>query len=305
MSDAVHAQIQSLVDSHPVVLFMKGTTDMPQCGFSARAIGILSELEVDVHGVDVLSDPNIRSGIKSFSQWPTIPQLYIKGEFVGGSDIIGQMAENGELHEMLGLKFEPPVAPDITITDSMKKAISAAGTGSGEFARFVVSPRFEYQLGIDRQNEGDFVVESNGVKLLVDRGSAKRAQGVTLDFQDGPGGGVLIDNPNEPARVKQLDVRQLAELLKGGRELQLIDVRTAAERQVAMLSDSAQHLTPELMTQLEQLPKDTLLVFHCHHGGRSQQAAQHFASQGFRKVHNLQGGIDAWSMFVDSSVPRY
>ena len=72
-----------------------------------------------------------------------------------------------------------------------------------------------------------------------------------------------------------------------------------------MLSDSAQHLTPDLMTQLEQLPKDTLLVFHCHHGGRSQQAAQHFASQGFRKVHNLQGGIDAWSMFVDSSVPRY
>ena len=149
------------------------------------------------------------------------------------------------------------------------------------------------------------VVESNGVKLLVDRGSAKRADGVTLDFQTGSGGGVLIDNPNEPARVKQLDVRQLAEMLKGGRELRLIDVRTEAERQTAMLSERAEHLTPERMAELEALPKDTLLVFHCHHGGRSQQAAQHFVSQGFRKVHNVQGGIDAWSMFVDSSVPRY
>ena len=305
MSDAVHAQIQSLVNTHSVVLFMKGTPAMPQCGFSSKAVGILEELGVDVHGVNVLDDPAIRMGIKEFSQWPTIPQLYIKGEFVGGSDIVGQMAENGELHEMLGVKFEPPVAPSITVTNTMKQAIEAAGTGPGEFARFVVSPSFEYQLGIDRQSSGDFIVESNGVKMLVDKGSAKRANGVTLDFQSGQAGGVLIDNPNEPARVRQLDVRQLAEMLKGERALRLIDVRTPAEREQAMLSDRAELFTPAVMAELEKLPKDTLLVFHCHHGGRSQQAAQRFASQGFRKVHNVQGGIDAWSMFVDTNVPRY
>ncbi len=305
MSNPVHAQIQSLVDSHPVVLFMKGTPDMPQCGFSSKAIGILEELGIDVHGVNVLADPSIRQGIKDFSQWPTIPQLYVKGEFVGGSDIVTQMAENGELHEMLGVKFEPPVAPSITVTDTMKQAIEAAGAGAGELARFVVSPRFEYQLGIDRQSPDDFVVESNGVRLLVDKGSAKRANGVTLDFQAGQSGGVLIDNPNEPAQVRQLDVRQLSEMLKSERALRIIDVRTPAEREKAMLSERAELFTPDLMAELEQLPKNTLLVFHCHHGGRSQQAAQRFASQGFRRVHNVQGGIDAWSMFVDAEVPRY
>ena len=101
MSDAIHAHLQSLVDTHPVVLFMKGTPDMPQCGFSARAAGILDELGVEVHGVNVLADPNIRQGIKAFSQWPTIPQLYIKGEFVGGCDIVNQMDESGELAPLL------------------------------------------------------------------------------------------------------------------------------------------------------------------------------------------------------------
>jgi monothiol glutaredoxin len=305
MSDPVHAQIAEIIAQHHVVLFMKGTPDQPQCGFSATAAGILHELDVDFHGVNVLADPGIRSGIKSFSQWPTIPQLYIGKEFVGGSDIVKQMSENGELHEMLGLEYVEPTAPTITITDAMKEAIESAGTGPGEYARFVVSNRFQYQLGIDRQNDGDFLVESNGVKILVDRGSAKRADGVTLDFEGGSGGGVLIDNPNEPAQVRQLDVRSLAAMLEGGRELRLIDVRTQQERDTADLSPKAELLDAEKGAELEALPKDTPLVFFCHHGGRSARVAQHFSELGFRRVFNLQGGIDAWSMFVDSSVPRY
>jgi len=305
MSDPVHAQIASLIEQNTVVLFMKGTPDMPQCGFSATAVGILNDLGVEFRGVNVLADPAIRSGIKSFSQWPTIPQLYIGKEFVGGSDIVKQMSENGELHEMLGIEFVEPVAPTITITDAMKQAIAAAGTGPGEYARFVVSNRFQYQLGIDRQKDGDFLVESNGIQILVDRGSAKRSDGVTLDFEAGTGGGVLIDNPNEPAQVRHLDVRSLAAMLEGDRNLRLIDVRTPAERETADLSPRAELLDQAKATELEALDKDTNLIFFCHHGGRSARVAQQFVDLGFRKVFNVQGGIDAWSMFVDSSVPRY
>ena len=101
MSDA-HSRIADLVKTNDVVLFMKGTALFPQCGFSSRAIAILDRLEAKYETVDVLQDPEIRDGIKQFSDWPTIPQLYVKGEFVGGSDIMMEMYESGELQELLG-----------------------------------------------------------------------------------------------------------------------------------------------------------------------------------------------------------
>jgi monothiol glutaredoxin len=99
MSEA-NARISEIVTGNPVVLFMKGTPLFPQCGFSSRAIAILEHLGVDYASVDVLQDMEIRQGIKEFSDWPTIPQLYVKGEFVGGSDIMMEMFEAGELHTL-------------------------------------------------------------------------------------------------------------------------------------------------------------------------------------------------------------
>ena len=96
MTDA-NARIDALVKSNDVVLFMKGTPLFPQCGFSSRAIAILDHLETPYETVDVLQDQEIRGGIKEYSDWPTIPQLYVKGEFVGGSDIMMEMFESGEL----------------------------------------------------------------------------------------------------------------------------------------------------------------------------------------------------------------
>lgn len=94
--------IKQQVTTHPVVLYMKGTPDAPQCGFSAHAVKILHTCGVnDIFAVDVLAEPQIRQGIKEYSNWPTIPQLYINGEFVGGSDIVGEMYQNGELQKML------------------------------------------------------------------------------------------------------------------------------------------------------------------------------------------------------------
>jgi monothiol glutaredoxin len=102
MSDnPVFDQIQQEIDSNSVVLFMKGSPMFPQCGFSAACVQILTQMEVKFKGIDVLSDPGVRDGIKDFTQWPTIPQLYVKGEFVGGCDIIREMYENGELKQVM------------------------------------------------------------------------------------------------------------------------------------------------------------------------------------------------------------
>ena len=99
MSD-VNSRIADIVTANDVVLFMKGTPLFPQCGFSSRAVAILDHLGVAFESVDVLQDMDIRQGIKTYSDWPTIPQLYVKGEFVGGSDIMMEMFEAGELHQM-------------------------------------------------------------------------------------------------------------------------------------------------------------------------------------------------------------
>ncbi|MFA9461854.1 Grx4 family monothiol glutaredoxin [Thiohalorhabdus methylotrophus] len=101
MDTAVNEKIEGFVNGHKVVLFMKGTKDFPQCGFSGRAVQILQNLGVDFQDVNVLEDGNIREGIKEYSDWPTIPQLYIDGEFVGGSDLMLEMYQNGELEGML------------------------------------------------------------------------------------------------------------------------------------------------------------------------------------------------------------
>ena len=100
MSDP-QSRIAEIVGKNDVVLFMKGTALFPQCGFSSRAVAILDRLGAPYETVDVLQDPEIRQGIKEYSDWPTIPQLYVKGQFVGGSDIMMEMFENGELQELL------------------------------------------------------------------------------------------------------------------------------------------------------------------------------------------------------------
>ena len=100
-ADPVHAFIGETVKQHDVVLFMKGTPDAPRCGFSSLAVQILDHIGANFVGVDVLQDEALRDGIKTFSDWPTIPQLYVKGEFVGGSDIMMEMFEAGELQQLM------------------------------------------------------------------------------------------------------------------------------------------------------------------------------------------------------------
>ncbi len=108
--DAAQAFIARTVTEHPVVLFMKGVPDQPRCGFSSVAVQILDHLQVDFVGVDVLQDESLRQGVKVFSDWPTIPQLYVKGEFVGGSDIVREMFTSGELKSFMAEKGVLPAS---------------------------------------------------------------------------------------------------------------------------------------------------------------------------------------------------
>ena len=101
MSDQVIDRIKDEISKNDVLLFMKGTPVFPQCGFSAATVDALSQLGVKFHGINILVDPELREGIKEFSQWPTIPQLYVKGEFVGGCDIVREMFQSGELKTLL------------------------------------------------------------------------------------------------------------------------------------------------------------------------------------------------------------
>jgi monothiol glutaredoxin len=100
-SDPVHAAIKRVIDEHPVVLFMKGEPSAPECGFSATIVSILNYLGIDFVGINVLKNPALRTGVKSFSDWPTVPQLYVRGEFVGGADIVREMFQSGELKSLL------------------------------------------------------------------------------------------------------------------------------------------------------------------------------------------------------------
>ena len=117
LDDPTREQIESLIQSNDVVLFMKGDRQTPQCGFSATLIQILESLTSDYATADVLSDPALREGIKIYSSWPTIPQLYVKGEFIGGCDIIQELYSSGELHEKLGIQLDLEARPQITISD--------------------------------------------------------------------------------------------------------------------------------------------------------------------------------------------
>lgn len=104
MDNSVAERIKSDIESNDVVLYMKGTPVFPQCGFSSAVVQVLTHLGVKFKGIDVLVDPSLREGIKTFSSWPTIPQLYVKGEFIGGCDIVREMYQTGELMEMLSSK---------------------------------------------------------------------------------------------------------------------------------------------------------------------------------------------------------
>lgn len=300
-------RIDALLTDHRVVLFMKGEPDAPRCGFSAKASGILRGLGVDYAHVDVLSDAEIREGIKLYGSWPTIPQLYIDRELVGGSDIIEQMLNDGQLHEVLGLEAPDRTPPQITITAAAAEAINRAmaEVEPGMGLHLGVDPNFNAQFQLAPVTGNEIVSEAEGIRIHFDLVSAPRAHGIEIDWvEDVRGAGLAIRNPNAPPPVQPIQVEEAKVRLDAG-ELLLIDVRPAADRQRAPFPGRHEVLDEDSHERLAALDKQQPLAFLCHHGISSRQAAEHFRGLGFREVFNVEGGIDAWAQRVDASVPRY
>ena len=305
MDERTRIEIDTLIASDRVVLFMKGHRRQPQCGFSATVVGILDELVPDYTTVDVLANPAIREGIKTYSSWPTIPQLYVAGEFVGGCDIVRELYGTGELHEKLGAQAPERVVPEMTITDAAARFLRDAAERAGQAIHLRIDPRFQTKAYLGPAEPGEIEAEANGVTIHFDLASTPRADGIRIDYvETAHGHDLAIDNPNAPRPVQQMSVAELKQLLDSGKPFHFYDVRTPEERATARIPGTTL-VDADVAAAIEKLPKDAMLVFHCHHGGRSQQAAEHFRALGFTNVHNVAGGIDAWSREIDPSVPRY
>jgi len=305
LSDSIREKIENHVKSSKVVLFMKGTPRQPMCGFSARTVAALDSVWPDYASVNVLEDEEIREGIKAYGNWPTIPQLYVNGELVGGCDIVIGMLNSGELHEVLGLEAPDRTPPEITLTDAAAEKIREAMEGhEGIALQFQVDANWDSQFNLAPPQGGEIVTESNGVKILMDLATAQRARGARIDWvKSMTGEGLAIELPAAPPPVRQMTVKELADKLPAG-EVVLIDVRGEQDRARAFI-DGSLVLDQEMMDKLVQMPRDTELAFICHTGNSSMGAAEYFRKQGFTRVNNVAGGIDAWSVEIDPDVPRY
>lgn len=305
LSDSTREKIEGLIQQNRVVLFMKGTPQAPMCGFSSKTVGLLDSILNDYSSVDVLQDQDIREGIKVYGNWPTIPQLYIDGELVGGCDIVTAMFNSNELHDMLGVEPPDRSPPEVTITDAAAGKIREAMAGhEGTGLHFAVDASWQSQFNVAPIEGHEIQVETNGITLLFDLASAQRARGAVIDWVESmQGEGITISLPQAPKPVNQLSVLDLKQQLDDNSVI-LIDVRGSEERARASI-EAARAMDGDSMQEIEAMPKDTALAFICHLGSRSQVAAEHFRKQGFSNVSNVVGGIDAWSKEVDSSVPQY
>ncbi len=310
LDDATRQHITELIEQHEILLFMKGSPEQPQCGFSSTSVEILDYVlpsGTNYGAVDVLSNPAIREGIKEFSNWPTIPQLYAKGEFIGGCDIIKEMFSTGEIYEVFGLAKPEIVTPTITITDSAAEKIREAMAGQeGQCLAMQIDASFQNSMRFvpDGEDQGGVKVESNGIGIVFDPMSVRRADGLSIDYaKSDEGEGFTVDNPNAPAPPKNISVQDLKAALDAG-SIELFDVRAPEERETAVIKAS-RVMDGEAEQYILSLDLDTPLYFICHHGSRSLEAANYFRSQGFRNIANVQGGIDAWSQEIDPSIPRY
>jgi monothiol glutaredoxin len=308
LDESVRQEIAELIGSSDVVLFMKGNRRQPQCGFSATVVGILDAMLPEYKTVDVLSAPHIREGIKTYSSWPTIPQLYVKGEFVGGCDIVQEMYGSGELFEALGLEPVESVRPRITITPP---APARARRRGGRARRRRVASCISRSTATINP-----ICRSRRAVASTSRRSATASS--CCSIRSPPRGPTASRSTSRTRRAARPSGSTTRMRRASGRCRWASSRRCWTPGSASSCSTCARPRSARSRrfparccsheseaARIESLPRDTPLVLHCHHGGRSQQAAEQFVSLGFSQVWNVVGGIDAWSQEIDSDVPRY
>lgn len=288
-------RIESQIASHDVVLYMKGTPKMPQCGFSAKTAGLLETVVgSDFVAYNVLEDEAIREGIKAFSDWPTIPQLYIRGEFVGGCDIIHEMYNAGELHPMLGLEVPDRTPPEIHITaEAMTQIQAFLDQYPDQFLHFSVTPDWDARFEVGPRGGHEIAAEVDGLVVLMDLATAQKAKGATIDWiETMQGAGLKLDLPGAPPPVQSIDASTLQARLNAGEDLWVVDTRPEPDRQAKPLS-FAKPLDADMMAQLKAADPMQPVVFVCHVGITSLKIAEHYRKQGLQQLFNLEGGVEA------------
>src|ERR1700735_2001381 len=230
LDPTTRARIETMLKDHPVVLFMKGDRQQPMCGFSAAATNTLSDLLPDYHTVNVLEDPEIREGIKAYGEWPTIPQLYVGGELVGGSDIIRQLYTSGELHQLFGVSAPdrtPPISP---ISDAAAEPIrQGTANAQGVALHLEIGPDHSAGFQLAPAGEHDIIAHANGLEVHFDPASAQRAKGIVIDWVSTvQGEGLSLKFPGAQ-EIKSMSVQELQARLAAG-NITLIDVRPAQGR---------------------------------------------------------------------------
>ena len=175
--DTIRERIDAVIASDRVVLFMKGTRQKPQCGFSATTVGILDSMLPDYVTVNVLEDAAIREGIKAYSDWPTIPQLYIDKEFTGGSDVVKQLFNTGALHDALGVDAPDRTPPEIAVSDAAAEFMRNALKGQpGMSVHLSIDGRWQHNFTLGPAEGHEIKAESNGMEILMDVGAAQKAR---------------------------------------------------------------------------------------------------------------------------------
>ena len=307
LDETARESIEALLNAHSVLLFMKGTRTQPQCGFSAATVKILDMFDREYDTVDILSDTILREAIKTYGQWPTIPQLYVDGELIGGCDIVTELFESGELFDVLGLKLPANTVPKITFSDKAAAAVRHALDQQSDdmYLHVRIDARWRTHLELAPDKAHEIRADANGIAVLMDPSTAQRANDLFVDTVETlQGSGFTFENPNAPPAVEQMDVSTLHANIEAGEFVYLFDVRGPDERAKAQIK-AAVPFDNAAEQLIETLPKDTPLLFLCHVGGRSQVVAERYRLRGFAHVYNLAGGIDAWSLHVDPGVPRY
>ena len=203
-----------------------------------------------------------------------------------------------------------PNAPTIVVEPEAAEILAGALSQAREQDPAVtlqldVDDRWQHQFSIGESDSHDTLVVAGEIEIAVSERGLARVDGLRIAVDGSSGSNQLVlDNPNAPPAVQQADVQDIRKRLDDGELVHVFDVRPPAELAMASLAE-ATSLDGAGVELLKTLPKETPIAFLCHHGVRSQQAAEHFRLEGFKDVYNIAGGIDAWSQLVDASVPRY